>query len=400
MKRFEKRFPPLLLAALLAVFSACAEGVTLRTVSCFAQTDAAAAAYTRLMAQWEELTGNHAKDASHASDESWKTGVLMDFAAGNEPDVLFFFACTSDSSYLLDRVVPVAEIDAAYPELRIPQDENCAEADGNIYAVPVRSFWEGLLCNVDLFERFQVALPETWAQLEAAISAFRANGVVPISVSLSDVPHYLAEFAILTCATPKEYQARPRTLAQVPQSWIDGTALIRRLYLLGAFPDDVCATNENLTSQLFRDKQAAMQLDGSWFANSLSERSMDSTVVLPMPRYRQEGTLGAIGGVSMGFYLTRRAWDNENRRGPAANLLAYLSTGENGRALGGFTYSGRMLESADALSALPLYGPIQDQMSQGARSLWFKLIPEVATGNVSAEELWARVMDMEPFGGN
>ena len=393
-----KRFLPLLLAFLLIGSAAAAEGVTLRTVSCFAQSDAAAAAYTRLLAQWEELTGNHVADVSHASDESWKTGVLMDFAAGNEPDVLFFFACTSDSSYLLSRVVPISEINAAYPELDIPQDNLCTEADGNIYAVPVRSFWEGLLCNTDVFERCGVALPETWAQLEEAIAAFRAAGIVPISVSLSDVPHYLAEFAILSCATPEEYQARPQTLEEVPQSWLDGMALIRRLYELGAFPADVCATNENLTSQLFRDKQAAMQLDGSWMANSLPTSAMDTTVVLPMPKYLDGQAQSTIGGVSMGFYLTRRAWDDEARRRPAADLLAYLSTGDNGRMLGGYTFTGRLLESADALVRLPLCGPIQDQMSQDARSLWFKLIPEAATGAITPEALWAQVMAMNPFG--
>ena len=228
----------LLLLLCLPLCTARGEGVTLRTVSCFAQADAAAAAYTRLLAQWEELTGNRVSDASHASDESWKNGVLMDFAAGNDPDVLFFFTCTSDSAYLLNRVVPIAEIDAAYPELGIPQDERCAEADGRVYAVPVRSFWEGLLCNTDLFERCGAELPRTWDQLERAIAIFRENGIVPISVSLSDVPHYLAEFAIFACATAEEYQARPRTLAQLPQSWVDGMALISRLYELGAFPDD------------------------------------------------------------------------------------------------------------------------------------------------------------------
>lgn len=393
-----KHFLALLLAAFLTISSACAENITLHTASCFAQADAAAAAYTRLLAQWEDLTGNHVVDASHASDESWKTGVLMDFAAGNEPDVLFFFACTSDSAYLLNRVVPIAEIDAAYPELNIPQDPLCAESDGNIYAVPVRSFWEGLLCNTDLFERCGLPLPTTWDQLEQAVAVFSKQGIVPISISLSDVPHYLAEFAILACATPEEYQARPHSMAQVPQSWIDGMALIRRLYELGAFPADVCATNENLTSQLFRDKKAAMQLDGSWFANSLSQEAMDSTVVLPMPRYRHEQAWGTIGGVSMGFYLTRRAWNNKNRRSPAASLLAYLSTGENARELGGYTYTGCLLQSAETLSSLPLYGPIQDQMSQNARSLWFKLIPDVATGSITAQELWMQVMALNPFG--
>jgi len=395
VKRF---FIAALCCALLAAsLPAYAQGVTLRTVSCFAGLDSSGSTYTRLLAQWEDRTGNTVQDSSDTSDEAWKTGVLMDFAAGNEPDVLFFFACTADSAYLLNRVVPVSEINAAYPDLGIPEDAACTETDGRVYAVPVRSYWEGLFCNTDLFQRYGVELPATWAELETAIRVFRENGVVPISVSLSDVPHYLAEFAILASGSVEDYQARPQTDAELPQSWVDGMALIRRLYELGAFPDNVNTTSESCTSQLFREKKAAMQLDGSWFANSLPEENMDTTVVVPFPSVQGNGD-AVIGGVSMGFYLTRRAWEDDEKRDAAVQLLAYLATGENARTLGGFQFTGALLESSYALTEHPLYGPIQDQMSQEARNEWFRLIPAVATGTVSPEELWQLVMAQKPFG--
>jgi raffinose/stachyose/melibiose transport system substrate-binding protein len=375
-----------------------AQGVTLRTVSCFAGLDASSSTYTRLLAQWEEQTGNIVQDSSAPSDEAWKTGVLMDFAAGNEPDILFFFARTSDSAYLLDRVVPIAEINAAYPDLDIPENPACIETDGKIYAVPVRSFWEGLFCNTDLFDRYGLALPSTWAELETAISVFRRNGIVPISASLSDVPHYVAEFSILSSGSVEDYLMRPAKDGAVPQSWVDGMALIRRLYQLGAFPDNVNTTSESYTSQLFREKRSAMQLDGSWFANSLPAENMDTTVVLPFPANGQ-GSDAVIGGVSMGFYLTRRAWDNPAKRDAAVNLLAFLSTGENARTLGGYQFTGELLKSSYALTEHTLYGPIQDQMSQEARNEWFRLIPSVATGSVTPTEVWTRVMALDPFGG-
>ena len=162
-----------------ACLTAAAEGVTLRTVSCFAGLDASSGTYTRLLAQWEEQTGNTVQDASAPSDEAWKTGVLMDFAAGNEPDVLFFFARTADSAYLLNRVVPISEINAAYPELGIPENQACVEADGVIYAVPVRSYWEGLFCNTDLFAAYGVDLPTTWDKLITAIRCFERTAWYP-----------------------------------------------------------------------------------------------------------------------------------------------------------------------------------------------------------------------------
>jgi len=380
-----------------ACLAASAEGVTLHTVSCFAGLDASSATYTRLLSQWEQQTGNTVEDASAPSDEAWKTGVLLDFAAGNEPDVLFFFACTADSAYLLNRVVPIAQINAAYPELGLPEDKDCAEKDGQVYAVPVRSFWEGLFCNTDMFDQYQVALPTTWAKLEKAISVFRKNGIVPISASLSDVPHYVAEFSILSSGTVAEYLKRPSSGEPAPESWVQGMALIRRLYELGAFPDNVNTTDENYTSQLFRDKSAAMQLDGSWFANSLPEANMNTTVVLPFPS-RNGDNDAVVGGVSMGFYLSRRVWEDEARRDAAVQLLAYLATGENAEALGGFQFSGQLLKSAHTLTSHPMFSPIQDQMSQEARNEWFRLIPAVAMGSIAPQDVWASVLAMNPFG--
>ena len=379
-----------------ACLTASAEGVALRTVSCFAGLDASSGTYTRLLAQWEEQTGNTVKDSSAPSDEAWKTGVLMDFAAGNEPDVLFFFARTADSAFLLNRVVPISEINAAYPQLSIPENPACTEADGKIYAVPVRSFWEGLFCNTDLFAKYHLDLPETWAQLETAVKVFRKNGVVPISASLSDVPHYVAEFALLSACAPADYSARPKIGEPVPESWITGMGLIHKLYDMGAFPDNVNTTDENYTSQLFRDKRSAMQLDGSWFANSLPDASMDTTVVLPFPAY-EENAGGVIGGVSMGFYLTRKAWNNPQKRDAAVNLLAYLATGESARALGGYQFTGRLLQSSYELTKNPLLAPVQDQMSQEARNEWFRLIPSLATGSLAPETLWQTVMELDPF---
>lgn len=396
-----KRIGAVLCACLcLAAAKAQADGVTLKTVSTFAGTDAASGIYTDLLKNWEEQTGNTVIDESATSSETWKMGVLKDFAAGNEADVLFFFAQTSDSKAILSRVTPIKEINAAYPGLGLTVDEAVAEDDGVVYAIPVRPFWEGLFCNADLFEQYGVELPTTWDKLVNAIVVFRRAGIVPISVSLSDLPHYIVEFCILASATPQEQMARPKAGESVPQSWIDGMALIQELYRMGAFSVDVNATTEAAASQLFRDKGAAMQIDGSWFANSLPPENMDTTVVLPFPTKAEGAEPSYIYGVSMGFYLTRAAWDDLSRRDAAVDLLHYLSTGGNVEALGEYTTAGRMLSSFQAMmkSAARRCSPIQDDMNRDARARWFAMIPGIAEGTLDPADMWTEIMGMAPFG--
>lgn len=235
-------------------------------------------------------------------------------------------------------------INAAYPELKLPENPNIAEPNGTVYAIPVRAFWEGLFVNKDLFEQNGLELPTDWAKLETAIAKFNEVGIVPIAVSFADVPHYITEFSIIASGTPEQHMARPANIGEVPQSWKDGMALLNTLYKLGAFAKDANATTEAVTSQMFRDKKAAMQLDGSWFANGIAEGSWETTTVMPFPAYAKDADPTAfIGGVSMGFYLSRKAWDDPAKRDAAVSLLAYLATGDNAQRLGGFSFGGGLL---------------------------------------------------------
>ncbi len=395
-----KRLGLLILALCLALCAGgMAEGVTLRTVSCFAGEDIAAITYVELLRAYEEQTGNVVEDKSATSDENWKSQVLSDFAAGNEPDILFFFACSGDSAPILRRMVPIEEINAAYPELDLMISESLREPDGVVYAIPARPYYEGLFVNADLFEACGLALPDTWARLEEAVAGFAEAGIVPIAVSFSDIPHYLAECAVLAASTAEEYAARPAGGGAVPAGWLEGMALIRRLYAMGAFPANAMNTSEAVTSQMFRDKKAAMQFDGSWFANTILQANMDTTMVLPVPAAGGDGR-AVIGGVSMGFYLTRRAWEDPARRDAAARLLAWLTAPDNLARINLEQTSGALRDSAHALlaDAGELCGPIQDDMNKDAREAWLlECVPEVAEGRMTPEACWQRVMALEPF---
>ena len=379
-----------------------AEGVTLRTVSSFAGTDAAALSYVELLREYEEVSGNVVEDSSGTSDESWKAGVLSDFAAGNEPDILFFFACSADSAPILRKMVPISEINAAYPELDLPESDILREADGAVYAIPVRPYYEGLFVNTDLFESCGAPLPDSWAHLEEAVAIFNAAGIVPIAASLSDIPHYVAECAVLAACGPEDYTARPGTIEAVPRGWYDGMEALRRLYALHAFPENALNTSEAITSELFRQKRAAMQFDGSWFANSIPESNMDTTIVMPVPALRGGGQGGIIGGVSMGFYLTRRVWDDPLRRDAAVALLRWFTLPEHLKRLGTEQITGALAESAEAMTGgdARLLRPIQDDMNKDARERWLlNCVPSVAVGDMTAEECWRSVMALKPFEG-
>ena len=142
-----------------------------------------------------------------------------------------------------------------------------------------------------------------------------------------------------------------------------------------------------------------MQFDGSWQVADFTQKLQDSVSVLPMPLHG--GTQAACypGGVSMGFFLTRKAW-NSNRRDAAVSLLSFLTSKESLERLNNQHMTGNLRYSWEHMvESRPMSQPLQDAMNQRARETWLlECVPAVAEGRMTAEECWRKVMELNPFG--
>ena len=97
--------------------------------------------------------------------------------------------------------------------------------------------------------------------------------------------------------------------------------MFKTLRDMGAFPEDTDTVDDAYTGQLFRDKKAAMQLDGSWYAGNIEDT--DNTVVIAFPgvpdQKAEAGSL--VGGISSGFYITKKAWEDPDKRDAAVKFV-------------------------------------------------------------------------------
>ncbi len=301
-----------------------AKEVTLKTVSMFGGTDPNAEVYqainNELMEKYSYIT---IEDNSQSSDEEWKATVNADFSVGNEPDVIQFFTdATADTIVATDKLVSIEEIKAVYPEYAgdtlASALSAAANTDGVQRAIPTTGYWEGLYCNKDLFDQYGLALPTDWDSLVTAINTFKENDIIPIACSLNNVPHYWIEFLMLYAAGEEEFVTIPET---APEGWAAGLSLFKTLRDMGAFPMDTDTVDDAYIGQLFRDKKAAMQLDGSWYAGNITDT--DNTVVIAFPGVPdQKATPNAlIGGISSGFYITKKAWEDPDKRDAAVKFV-------------------------------------------------------------------------------
>lgn len=301
--------------------------VTLKTVSMFDGTDPNQKAYVAIQEQFQkDYDYITLEDNSQKADQDWKAAVAADFAVGNEPDVIQYFTDAQANTVLAtDKFVTIDEIRAEYPDFAKDTTEGALKAsvnpDGVNRAIPTNGIWEGLYCNTELFEKYSVEIPKDWDGLVKAIETFKANGIIPIAVSLMQEPHYWAEHFMLYEAGVDEYASVPE---EAPESWAKGLENFKTLKDMGAFPEDTDTVKAEYTTQLFYDGKAAMQLDGSWRLGGINDAGLgDKVTVVPFPAAKDSktpyGTL--ISGFTSGFYITKKAWDDPDKRDAAVKYV-------------------------------------------------------------------------------
>lgn len=301
--------------------------VTLKTVSMFDGTDPNQKAYVAINEQFQKDHPNVTlEDNSQKADQAWKASVAADFAVGQEPDVIQYFTdAQADTVVATDKFVTIEEIQKEYPEYGKETTEAAFEAakntDGVARALPTTGYWEGLFCNSDLFEQYNLELPTDWDSLVKAIETFKENGIIPVAVSLNQEPHYWAEHLMLYTAGLDEYKNIPES---APEGWVKGLETFKTLRDMGAFQEDTDSVDTAYAVELFTGKKAAMLLDGSWRAGSIEQAgTADTTEVVAFPGVKDQKAEAntVISGLSSGFYITKKAWEDPDKRDAAVQYV-------------------------------------------------------------------------------
>lgn len=405
------------------VMNADKEKVTLQVVTTFAGSDSNAQGYRQGCQDWENETGNIVFDMSAISDDSFKERIAMDFATGSEPDVLFFFT-GADASAFIDagKVVPLKEIRKEYPEYASNHDDSKLSeslVDGEIYAVPIAGYWEMLYFNEKVLEAAGVDKPGadyTWEAFMADCEKIKNAGYTPIAAALGDIPNYWWEYMIFNHTGPDVHLTVPNSVEdELGQAWVAGMNDIKTLYDLGYFPENTTSAKDEETLSLFKSGKAAFLVDGSWRLNdiiqscqndpenpaTLDEEKLGQFSVTYMPGTEKRKNTDIIGGVSMGYYITRKAWNDPVKREAAVNFVSFMTSDEIVSVFSRYTNNTllvmpnqdniehnslqkkvlELLEGATSLTPA-----VQDIFDGECRSTTFAGMPDIVTGRIEAQK--------------
>lgn len=413
-----------------AADAAPAGNVELTVTTTFAGEDGNAQNFKKAIADWQSSTGNTVVDTSATSDETFKTRVITDFETGSEPDVLFFFNGADANSFIeAGKVVSIDEIRAEYPDYAgNMNDDLIADSlvDGKKYAVPVNGYWEGLFVNTSILEEVGVAMPGadyTWDQFMEDCGKIKAAGYTPIAAALGNIPHYWWEYAIFNQQSPDTHMEVPASVEEEGgKQWVSGMEDIKALYEEGYFPDNTLSATDDETFAMFTDGKAAFLIDGSWKvggivnacqsdpedASTLDTAKLEQFDVTYVPGKGIRKATDLIGGLSMGYYITREAWEDADKKAAAVDFVTYMTSDELVPVFAQHTASG--LKDAPAVDesqfnslqvkaismmsgVTSLTGAVQDIFNGDCRVSTFDGMPEIVTGKVSAADAVAEGLE-------
>lgn len=406
---------------MLTAVPAMADGVELNVTTTFAGEDGNAQNFKDAVAAWEEATGNTVNDASATSDEQFKARIEMDFQTGADPDVLFFFNGADANSFIeAGKVMSIDAIREEYPDYASNMNDDLITAslvDGVKYAVPVNGYWEAMFCNTEVLEAAGVEVPGadyTWDAFLEDCQKIKDAGYTPIAAALGNIPHYWWEFAIFNNGSPETHLTIPESVDdENGQAWVAGMEDIKALYEAGYFPENTLSATDDETFAMFTEGKAAFLIDGSWKvggiagayqsdpedASTLDTEKLDKITVTYVPGKGDRKATDLIGGLSMGYYISTAAWEDEAKREAAVDFVSYMTSDEIVAQFAQHTasalkaapevdetqFNSLQVKAMEMMSGVTsLTGAVQDIFNGECRVSTFDGMPQIVTGEVAA----------------
>lgn len=384
--------------------------VSLTVVTTYGGDDGGRGPYQAAYKAWEAATGNTVLDASGTANEEFKTKVNTDFETGSEPDVLFYFnGADSDNFVQSGKVVSIDEIRSVYPDYIANHDLSLipvSAADGAAYAVPCYGYWELLYVNKAVLAECNVAVPDedtTWEEFMAMCEVVKQKGFIPYAVSLHEEPHYLFEYTIYNYTGRENHLEVPTSsTSEGGQNWKNGLATITEMFGLGYFPPNTTTMTNADAWRLIYDYKAAFVIDGSWKQGNIEAEAanIDDFTVTFVPGTDIRPTTEIIVGLSSGWYITRKAWEDPEKQAAAVSFVnamvsdeavaSYDAVGAPVTLKSGSPVSQNpsslRLSSLDVLSkATGSVGAAQDNFTPTQRAALFADLKFIVTGEKTAE---------------
>ncbi|HEX2945023.1 MAG TPA: extracellular solute-binding protein [Clostridia bacterium] len=389
------------------------EKTTLRFISSWGGVDSKAETLKTVLNQFEKNNTDITIVNESLFGEDFLPKIKTDFASGNDPDVFGLWP-GSDINMLIKagKVYDLTDQLSKAPAWKKSFNQGMwgyTTQNGRIYGLPFEVIFECMFVNRDIFIRYGVPFPKNFEQLKAAVQIFKKNNITPIAFNTYAEGTYFYQNLIAVMGG-KDGAENPFVGNAIRQSHIIALQYIKELYDMGAFPEDCFTITNNQRNVLFKEKKAAMIVQGSWFIGEFdpSDTSVDM-IPFPYPEGYEShwGTMvyGLGGGT---FHMSTVAGEDSTKLDASLRLLKYLTSPETAAVFASETgmisnvnidrfninYMELAVKGNQLVERAPyLVGPLDHFVDRAA---WeediAKQFPYFLSGKITAEEMWSNAI--------
>lgn len=176
-------------------------------------------------------------------------------------------------------------------------------SEGNVYATPLQSWFEGIFYNKDIFKENNVEVPNTWDELIAISKKLSENGVTPqIMGAQSWEPLMKQSIGIVN----NEFYGKEGNSefdekfnvgeAKLADAWLEGVTEWAKIIDEGILTQEMLGLSYDQALDQFATGKAAMWESGPWAVETILEKNADINIgMFPIPGI-EEGDGWLIGG--------------------------------------------------------------------------------------------------------
>ena len=195
------------------------------------------------------------------------------------------------------------------------------------------------------------------------------------------------------------------------KAWQAGLEDLKELYEKGFLSENTNTATADEVFQSFLEGKSAFYVDGSWKMGGIKEGTdnIDNFTVTYVPGNGDRKSTDMVAGLSSGWYISRKCWEDEKKRDAAVDLIeTFISDESVSKFAGtaptalknGVTIDESSLTSLekDALAMLKgataVTGAVQDLLTQDERSPIFDNMPQIVEGQTDITEAVQEVLDI------
>ena len=186
--------------------------------------------------------------------------------------------------------------------------------DGKLYGMPQASWMMVLYCNTELFEKYDVKLPETFDEWLTACETFAKNNVIPVALGGGVDDGWQAAFVYEALVNrivgaAEEMNVISSGTGYDAPGFKEAAEKMAQLNAAGAFGKSPLEIDEDTSNVQFLSGVAAMRLTGSWFTGGIytDEDSVVEGKVVALPIPMVTGGAGKdtdyVGGFIDGIFV-------------------------------------------------------------------------------------------------